>query len=420
MKKEWAVTNDLLDIDQSLTTPDFFAGLEFHRLFERLRAEDPVHWTVGSYERGFWSLTKYQDCVTIMSDSTLFSNLAGPHLPPNGRTLTPDEERKFGTNVHILMTDPPDHARRRRPMNKHFSVPVVSPMRPLFDEIVTEILDAAEARNDIDLVIDIADQLPVKVILRLLGVLEEDWAKLQQLTARALHSQDPDFREKERDELTARLDYMEHVYEYVLQLIRDRRAAPCDDYASILAQLRDGDELFTEREAAFMAVGFVLGGLEGTRNAASVGLMELMARPDQASLVAGDPAVAKSAVEEVLRWTTPSKNRLRVATADTEIGGKQIKKGDWVVGWITSANRDTDVFDDPNTFDITRSPNRHLSFGHGDHVCIGRAMARLELEILFREVFRRFPNIERRGDPEWVVSDNATGLKRYPVRLISA
>jgi cholest-4-en-3-one 26-monooxygenase len=414
------MANDVVDIDTSLTTPEFFAGLQFHALFERMRAEDPVHWTVGNYARGFWSLTRYEDCVTIMSDPVLFSNLAGPHLPPNGRTLTPEEEYKFGTNAHILMSDPPEHGRRRRPMNKHFAVPVVTPMRPLFESIVAEILDVAEAKNEIDLVGDIADQLPVKVILRLLGVQERDWASLQHMVAKAMHAQDPDFKDADRDELTARITYMDHVYQYVAGLIRDRRAAPTDDYATILAQLRDGDELFTEHEAAFMAVGFVLGGLEGTRNAASVGLMELMARPDQAQLVVSSAEHAKNAVEEVLRWTTPSKNRLRVATADTEIGGHQVAAGDWVVGWIASANRDAAVFADPNTFDITRSPNRHLSFGHGAHSCIGRAMARLELEILFAEVFRRFPRIAPLGEPEWVVSDNATGLKRYPVRLVPA
>jgi cholest-4-en-3-one 26-monooxygenase len=413
------MTSDVIDIDidQSLTTPGFFAGLGFHSLFDYLRAEDPVHWTVGNYQRGFWSLSKYADCVTIMSDATLFSNLAGPHLPPSGRALTPDEEYKFGTNAHILMSDPPEHGRRRRPMNKYFSMPVVTPMRPLFEEIVTEILDAAEAKNDIDLVIDVADQLPVKVILRLLGVLEEDWAALQNMVARALHAQDPEYKEAENDEMSARITYIDHVYQYVADLIRARRITPADDYATILAQLRDGDELFTEHEAAFMAVGFVLGGLEGTRNAASVGLMELMAHPEQAQSVVESADLARSAVEEVLRWTTPSKNRLRVATADTEIGGKHIAKGDWVVGWITSANRDEDVFERPTVFDIARSPNRHLSFGHGPHACIGRAMARLELEIVFAEFFRRFPGVTALGEPEWLATDNATGLKRYPVRL---
>jgi cholest-4-en-3-one 26-monooxygenase len=414
---ELTVSPDVIGIDQSLTTPAFFSGTEHLELFRHLRAQDPVHWTAGNYERGFWSLSKYADCVAIMSDSSLFSNLAGPHLPPKGRDLTPEEHCKFGTNMHILMTDPPDHGRRRRPMNKYFSVPVVSHLRPLFEEIITEILDAAEAKNDIDLVDDIAAPLPVKVILRLLGVQEEDWARLQQMTVRALHSQDPEFLDTDYDELTAKVEYIHQVYLYVAELVRERRASPSDDYATILAQLRDGDELFTEQEAGFMAVGFVLGGLEGTRNTATVGLLELMARPGQARRVTEDPAVAKSAVEEVLRWASPSKNKLRVATADTEIRGQRIKKGDWVVGWLVSANRDEEAFDQPDTFDVTRSPNKHLSFGHGDHSCIGRAMARLELEILFPEVFRRFPDLVSRGEPEWVVSSTTTGLKRFPVRL---
>lgn len=413
---------DVLDIDRSLTTPDFFAGMEFHDLFTRLRAEDPVHWTEGTHDRNFWSLSRYADCLTIMSDATLFSNLAGPHLPPKGRELTPEEHHRFGTGSHILLSDPPDHGRKRRPMNKHFAVPVVTPMRPVFTEIVNEILDEAADRNDVDLVADIAAQLPVKVILRLLGVAEEDWSTLQNMAVRMMHSQDATthdaaYVEAQHDELTAKVAYMDQVFQYCAGLIRDRRATPREDYASIFAQLSDGGEPFSERDAGFMAVGFVLGGLEGTRNAVSVGLMELMNRPEQARRLVDSPGLAKSAVEEVLRWTTPSKNRLRVATADTEIGGQKIRKGEWVVGWITSANRDEEVFERPFEFDIARSPNKHLSFGHGTHSCIGRAMARLEMEILFPEVFRRFPTIEARGEPEWVVSDNATGLNRFPVRL---
>ncbi|MFD7003757.1 cytochrome P450 [Streptomyces mirabilis] len=411
---------DFLDIDASLTNPEFFAGMDFHRLFAHLRETDPVHWTTGDYARGYWSLSRYDDCVAVMSDPELFSSAAGTHLPPLGRDLTEKEDRMMGTDAHMLMTDPPDHGRRRRPINKHFSVPVVSHLRGMFSQVASEILDAAEAKNDIDLVEDIAAQMPVKVVLRLLGVPESDWLKVREMAVRAMHSQDSEFLEEEHDALTAVVAYVDQVYTYVAQLIRDRRAHPSDDYATIIAQLRDGDELFTEREAGFMALGFVLGGLEGTRNALSVGVMELMHRPDQVRLVMEDPAVAKSAVEEILRWTTPSKNRLRVATADTEIRGRKIKKGDWVVAWIMSANRDSAVFEHPDTFDVTRTPNKHLSFGHGNHTCLGRAMARLEMEILVPEIFRRFPQIAPAGGAEWVVSDNATGLKRFPVRLTPA
>lgn len=410
------------DVDRSLTDPAFFTDPGHHRVFARLREHDPVHWTEGDYDRGFWSLTRYDDCRTIMADATLFSNLAGPHLPPQGREMTPEEHRQFGTGTHILMSDPPDHDRKRRPMNKHFSVPVVAPMRPVFTTIVDEILDAAAAKNDIDVVEDIAAPLPVKVVLALLGVAEEDWATLQDMTVRALQSQDEEYQDDRLragtwDETAAKVAYIDQVYQYCLGLIRDRRARPLDDYATILASLRDGDAPFDEREAAFMAVGFVLGGLEGTRNAVSLGLMELMNRPDQALRVAQEPDVARSAVEEVLRWTTPSRNRLRVARADTEIGGKAIREGDWVVGWISSANRDPAAFDDPETFDVGRTPNRHLALGHGPHVCIGRAMARLELEILFPAVLRRFPGLHPTGEPEYVASTNVSGLKRLPARL---
>lgn len=417
------MASPVVDVDASLTDPTFFAGSAYHELFAHLRAEDPVHWTTGTYERGYWSVTRYEDCVTLLSDAELFSSSAGTHLPPSGRDMTPTEDHEMGKDAHIIMTDPPLHGPRRRPMNKHMSVPVVSHMRPLFTQIVTEILDAAEAKESrgaiVDLVEDIAAQMPVKVILRLLGAPESDWEAVRDMSSRSLHTQDEDYLERNSDAVAVTSEYINKVNEYVLGLVRDRRVNPTDDYATIIAQLRKGDELFTEREASFMAVGFVLGGLEGTRSATSVGLMELIRRPEQARRLVGDPALAKSAVEEVLRWTTPSKNRLRVATADTQLAGRSIRKGDWVVGWITSANRDPEAFQDPGTFDIARTPNKHLSFGLGTHSCLGRAMARLEMEIMLPMVFERFPDIAMLAEPDWIVSDNATGLKALPVRLKS-
>lgn len=405
------------DIDAKITDPQFYAGLDFHELFAYLRANDPVHWTEGNYERGYWSLSRYDDCVAVLEQPILFSNRAWNHLPPSGREMTEKEKEGMGVDVHILLTDPPAHTKRRRPMNKHMSVPVISHLRPMFEGIAHEILDEAEAKNEIDIVEDVAALMPVKVILRLLGVPDDDWAKIRDFTTKALLTQDGEYIDEKDDGLAVTAKYIAAVNEYLLGLIRDRRVNPTEDYATIIAQLQDSDGLLSEQEASYMAVGFVLGGLEGTRNALSVGTYELLQNPDQAELLRRQPDLAKSAVEEILRWSTPSKNRLRVATEDTVIGDKQIKAGDWVVAWTMSANRDEAVFENPDMFDIARTPNKHLSFGLGAHTCLGRAMARLEMEILIPLMLERFPGMTLNGTPEWLVSDNATGLKRLPVRL---
>ncbi|MGW1547237.1 cytochrome P450 [Streptomyces sp. NPDC002346] len=408
---------DWNDVDAKLTNPAYFAGPHFHELFTLLRREDPVHWTTGSYSRGFWSLTKYEDCLTLLDDPFLFSSAAGTHLPPDGRDLTEEERYKLGYDVQLVVSDPPVHAGKRRPFNKHFSVPAVARMHESCDGIVDDIIAKIAPKGEADVVEDIAAQLPVNLFLSMMGVPEEDWAKLRKITLTMLHPQDPEFLEAGTDPTQAIVNASAALYDYISKHTLARRGNPTDDFASLIANMEVRGKLLDERDAGWMSFSVVAGGLETTRNAAAIGIMELMQRPDQARLVAQEPAVAKSAVEEVLRWVTPSKNRLRVATADTEIGGKKIKKGDWVVGWIASANRDEDAFDNPQEFNVLRTPNQHLGFGDGEHMCLGRNVARLELQVLLQKVFQALPDLTPAGEAEWVASDNTTGLKRLPVKF---
>ena len=414
------MTTDFTDIDNQLTNPAFFAGEHFHEVFKILRKEDPVHWTTGSYGRGYWSVTRYDDLLEMLDDPITYSSSAGTHLPPDARDLTEEERYKLGYDVQLVVADPPVHGQKRRPMNKHFSVPAVARFHGDCDQIVEEILDRCQELGEVDVVDDIAALLPVNLFLNLMGVPREDWDYLRKITLRMLHPQDAEYLEEGQDPTQAIIEASAALYDYAHKHTMARRGHPTDDFASLIANMTvEGGGLLDERDAAWMSFSVIAGGLETTRNAAAIGIMELIRRPEQAALLSDDK-IAKSAVEEILRWVTPSKNRLRVATKDTVLGGREIKKGDWLVGWGVSANRDESVFERADQFDVTRFPNKHLAFGDGEHMCLGRNVARLELLVLIQRLFARFPNMEILGEPDWVASDNTTGLKRLRVRMNAA
>ncbi|MFJ6564446.1 cytochrome P450 [Streptomyces sp. NPDC091412] len=249
-----------------------------------------------------------------------------------------------------------------------------------------------------------------------MAIPHKDWDTVRAITLKMLHPEDPRFGSPDAADFNAVIaDAMGSLYDYISAHVLSRRGNPSDDFASLIANKDYRGELLSEREAGWMGFSVVAGGLETTRNAAAVAIMELIKRPEQAALLQDD-AVAKTAVEEIIRWVTPSKNRLRVATKDLEIGGKEIKQGDWVVGWIVSANRDETVFGPTaDQFDITRDPNPHLGFGDGEHLCLGRNVARLELKILLQRLFERLPDMRLAGDVEWVHSTNTTGLSTLPI-----
>ncbi|UOQ57529.1 cytochrome P450 [Leucobacter allii] len=405
------------DIDAKLVDPAFFAGTEFHAVLKALREEDPVHWTdAPGYSRGFWSLTRYEDCLRLLQEPENFSSAAGTHIPPNGRELTEEERYKMGFDVNLVTSDPPEHQERRAPFNPHFSVPAVNKFHEDCDAIIDGILDDIAEKGTAEGVTEISALLPVRLFLNLMAVPEEDWEMVRNITLRMLHPDDPHWGDPHASDHNALIaDAMGDLNEYMASHVLSRRGKEGSDFATLIANKDYRGTLLPERDAGVMGFTVVAGGLETTRNAAAIAIMELARRPEQAALLQ-DPKIAKSAVEEIIRWVTPSKNRLRVATKDLEIGGKQIKKGDWVVGWIVSANRDESVFGPTATeFDITRSPNPHLGFGDGEHICLGRNVARLELRMLIQKLFERFPDLHLSSAPEWVHSTNTSGLTSLPL-----
>lgn len=407
------------DLDAKLVDPAFFAGTKFHAVLKQMRHEDPVHWTdAPSFQRGFWSVTRYEDNLRLLQEPENFSNAAGTHLPPLGRSLTEEERYAMGYDVQLVVSDPPYHQQLRRPFNPHFSVPAVAKLHEDCESIVDDIIDEISERGTADGVKDIAALLPVRLFLNMMAVPKEDWDYVRSVTLKMLHPEDPVFGVPDAEDFNAVIaSAMGEMYDYISKHVLARRGDPTDDFASLIANKDYRGELLSEREAGWMGFSVVAGGLETTRNAAAIAIMELIRRPEQAALLQDD-AVAKKAVEEIIRWVTPSKNRLRVANRDLELGGKQIKEGDWIVGWIVSANRDEEVFGPTaDDFDITRDPNPHLGFGDGEHMCLGRNVARLELRILLQRLFARLPDMRLTAEPNWVHSTNTTGLSDLPIEF---
>jgi len=272
----------------------------------------------------------------------------------------------------------------------------------------------------------IAAQLPLAVICSMVGLEKKDWPMMFELTNSVLGSTDPEYQtdvpEEQRGSVeaarqTGMIGRMRMI-QYFTEVLADRRQNPREgDLISILLEAEVDGEKLTERDILAFCFLLILAGNETTRNAISGGLLALCQNPEQKAKLLGDMSLIDSAVEEICRWTSPLHHMSRHVVEDTEVGGQAIKAGDRVLMWYLSANRDEDVFEDPYTFDITRTPNEHLAFGIGEHFCLGAGFARKELKVMFEELFRRFPDIELDGSPERLRSNFINGIKHLPVKF---
>ncbi len=422
----------LSDID--LNDPELFQREGFHEVLRRLRQESPVHWSPpGEVANGFWSITKYEDIRYVSRNPELFissKGIAGPGIRPEAlQNLGIDaQQQNAGANISIIGMDPPRHVKMRRLVNKGFTPRAVNAMEPEIRRITNEILDRIEGRDELDFVLEVASQLPLAVICGMMGLEQKDWALMFELTNKVLGSGDPEYQtevpEEERGtSAAARATAMRGVatmMEYFRHVLEDRRKNPReDDLPTILLESEVDGEKLSEGDLLAFCFLLILAGNETTRNGISGGLRVLCEHPDQKAKLINDMSLMDSAVEEILRWVSPLHHMARTATADAEIRGQHIKAGDRVLMWYPSANRDEEVFEEPYTFDITRTPNEHLAFGIGEHFCLGAGFARRELKVMFEELFRRFPNIELAGEPERLRSNFINGTKHLPVRLNS-
>lgn len=379
-----------------------------------LRHEDPVHWVEAPTVNPFYVVTRYADVKAIEANSSVFLN------GPRSILFTKESDEKIQRDGHLLKMlvnmDGPEHAGHRRFIADWFRPknlePLETRLKRLAEESVQRMIDAG---GRCDFARDIAMPFPLEAVLAMLGLPESDYPRMLTLTQEIFAPEDPE-QARSPEMLASMMATVQDFMAYFAQLSANRMASPTDDLASAIAHGEiDGVPISLEEQIGHYAL-IATAGHDTTSSAMSGGMLALIEHPQQLRKLQEVPTLVDSAVEEILRWTTPVKHFMRTATEDVEVGGTLVRRGQDVMLSYWSANFDEEVFEDPFTFDISRSPNKHLSFGFGAHYCLGATMARRELRALFAELVPRIKHIELAGTPDYTPATFVSGLKRLPIR----
>lgn len=385
----------------NLVSPGLYSHGDPFVQWRWLRANDPVHLHDATDCPSFWALTRYADIKAVLGDAETFSSASGIILRPSGYGADP------GGGRTLTLTDPPRHRQLRKLVDEWFTVRSVRVWEATMREVAASVLDLALGQRHCDFVGDIAARVPLYMICGIMGVPKPDWENLFALSREALGG---------GDALTRRLAHLQ-IMEYFRDLAADKAASPADDLVSVLVTGEIEGERLTQEDILLNCDLLFVAGTENTRLAAAGGMLAFLEHPEQWRLLTEDPALLPSAVEEVLRWTSSATHLMRTATRPVEIRGRRISAGDQVVLWLPSANRDDEVFADPDRFDVTRQPNRHLALGAGEHFCVGSRLARIEIRLLYAELIDRSVEIEPAGAATRLDSVVVNGLERLPVKL---
>ena len=393
------------------TDPDLYA----HRVpadeFAELRRTAPVWWNPqprgasGFDDEGYWVVTRHADVVAVSRNSDIYSSREKTAIIRHQARV--DTEQIELQRLIMLNIDPPLHTKLRGIVPRGFTPRAIGNLREALTARAARIVAEALATGSGDFVSDVACELPLQAIAELLGIPQEDRRKIFAWSNEMIGYDDPEYAAAGRDAAA-------ELVGYSMVLAEDRRACPRDDIITKLvhAQL-DGDDLSSD-EFGFFMVLLAVAGNETTRNAISHGMLAFLDHPEQwEAFRAGRP---ETAVDEIVRWATPVTMFQRTALADTELGGRQIKAGQRVGLFYRSANFDEEVFDQPERFDVLRSPNPHVGFGGtGAHYCLGANLARLEISLMFNAIADAMPDISKAGDPQRLRSGWLNGVKRLPV-----
>jgi cytochrome P450 len=407
---------DLVDLDR------FAAGFP-HDVFTRLRAEAPVWWHPPHPKapggEGFWVVTRHADVLAVVRDAAAFSSEGGPGRAGGGTTLD-DLPRGMGPGVMLNMIDPPRHDAIRLLVNKGFKPSTIAKLAGELADRTRAIFDEVTPRERFDFLRDIAAELPLQVTASLFGVPQEDRHRIFEWTTAFV-----DYSDRNLGESSARLrDAAAGMAAYLGDLIARKRRDPGDEMLSLIVHAEIPDEGGTPRRLAdaeivpFLTL-LLVAGSETTRNAIAGGVLTLLEHPAELAKLRADRALLPRAVEEILRWTSPTTYNRRTATRDVTLAGAAIRAGDKVTHWYPSANRDERVFADPFRFDVARDPNPHLAFGHGVHHCLGASLARTEIAVVLGELLARGLAFELDGPVEWARSNKHTGMRHLPLRMRS-
>ena len=408
-----ATATDLDELD--FIEPDGYVARGYpHDVWTRMRAEAPVYWFDRSEGHDFWAVTKHEDIVWISKRPELF--ISDPTLVVS---TTPPDDGQDLIPKNLIQFDPPKHGAQRKLISKGFTPRALRRYHADIERIAKGVVDDLFEEGDegeADFVERIAAPLPIAVIGWLLGVPEPDWPKLFHWTNRILGATDEEYADEGKSVVETVVAAQTELFTYFSDLVAKKKAEPKDDLVTLFAFAEVEGKKLSDVEILVWCMLIVAAGNETTRNATSGGMHALIEHQDQMRRLQADPGLLGSGVEEILRWTSPIIHFARTATADVELRGRQIKKGDTLALFYPSANRDEEIFEAPFEFRVDRNPNRHLAFGIGEHFCAGAHVARLELEYAFRFLLPRIEEIELAGPPDRLHSNLIGGYKRLPIR----
>jgi cytochrome P450 len=405
----------------TLANLDVFENGAPWSLFADLRRESPIHWNEEEKPNsGFYSVTRYHDIVKVLRDSETFTSERFTNL----EEVDAEQEE---ARRSLLETDGTRHRALRRLLQGQFTPQAVAKYETFLRGLTATTLDNAFAKSEFDFVEEVAADFPIQVLAKLLDVPESDTGQLIDWGNRMIGFDDPEHAdvlindpESEKYRLVPfRSPAALEVFAYGDELARQRKGKDGTDLVSVLVNspMSDGIEL-SERDFHTNFLLLVVAGNETTRHTITHTMNNLINNPDQLALLQERPDLIPWAVEEFLRYASPVYHFRRTATKDVDFNGVLIKQGQKIVPWFASGNRDDSVFENPNKFDVTRNPNEHMAFGRGGpHMCLGNALARIELRVMFEDLVRRVDKVERIGDVDFLRSNFVHGIKRMPVKV---
>jgi cytochrome P450 len=407
------------DPHADITSHDTYTKGFPHATFERLRDEEPVSWVEEADGSGFWAVTRHADVIEVSRDYHRFTASRGIRI----ESMDPDE---LEARRSMMELDPPEHTRLRRLVQPGFTPRVVVTYEEAFRRLVRTVFDQVLPEERFDFVTEIARELPIRMLCRLLGVPEKDAGEMVAWGDQMISNADPEYTPVVIDKvdteeyrlLPFRSPAALEVFRYAEDIALARRQEPKDDIITTLLTAEPDGEPLTDLEFKNFFTLLMVAGNETTRHTISYALMFFQDNPDQLELLLEDlPGRSEAATEEVLRASGVTMHFRRTAAADTDVRGVPIRHGDRVVIWYTSANFDGDVFTDPYRFDITRQHNPHVTFGTGRHVCLGASLARLEVRVFLEEFFDRVGGY-RVGEPDRLRSNFIRGVKHLPIEVL--
>jgi cytochrome P450 len=395
-----------------------------HEIWARLRRESPVHWCEPAEIVPFWAVTRHAHICEISKQPDAFLNAPGivPATREIAERIARGEKGPFDAMRTIITMDPPQHRKFRKVASPWFTPHALARIDETVERsarrLVDRLYDAqVNGEGTCDFAMEVAAQHPLRILSTILGVPEQDEERILTLTQQLFAGDDPEFQRPEADRDEAMRNLGIEFLQYFGKVIADRRARPRDDLASVLANAEiDGARMGDVETLGYYLITFTAGH-DTTRNALAGGMLALVEHPDQREKLRADPKGAVAdAVEEIVRWTTPVNYMMRTAARDQEIGGARVRKGERLLLFYASANRDEAVFEAPYEFRVDRHPNPHLGFGIGEHFCLGAHLARRSQRALFAELGARLEDVELAAPVERLAASFVAGVKHLPLR----